>query len=307
MDIILDAVNISEKKGVVKHPVDLVHVDALGIVEDAHRGQWHRQVSLLSSESVSRFRERSGYDVKQGEFAENLLVSGIDFSKVRTLDRFRIGEVELEVTQIGKKCHGDNCAIYRAVGECVMPKEGVFARVLSGGTLRPGDPGEYTPRILSLRVLTLSDSVSRGVYEDLSGPRLVSLAEDFFRDRRPCTTAREVIPDDPVRLEAILRGWVDEGVDIVLTTGGTGLGPRDFTPEVVRRVADREIPGIMEYIRVKYGAAIPAALLSRSIAALAGRTILFALPGSVKAVNEYFSEIEKSLLHLVEMVHGLGH
>ncbi|MBU1239786.1 molybdenum cofactor synthesis protein [Myxococcota bacterium] len=307
MDFTLKAINISEKKGVVKHPVERATIDLLGIVDDAHRGEWHRQVSLLSAESVAGFKERSGYDVKEGEFAENLLISGIDFTRIHKLDRFRIGDVELEVTQIGKVCHGDSCAIYRAVGECIMPREGVFARVIKGGIIRPGDHGEYTPRVLSVRVVTLSDRAARGVYADKSGPLLVALLEKYLGPRTGFEVLREVIPDDALQLKERLLLFREQGVDLVFTTGGTGLGPRDVTPEVVREVADKEIPGIMESIRVKFGTTIPSAVLSRSIAALSGTTLIFALPGSVKAVGEYFGEIEKILLHLVEMVNGLGH
>ena len=108
-----------------------------GIVGDAHAGDWHRQVSLLAQESIDKMRAL-GLDVNAGDFAENITTSGIDLVSLPIGTRLQVGETLLEVTQIGKECH-TRCAIYDQAGDCVMPKEGIFARVLSGGTIRPGD------------------------------------------------------------------------------------------------------------------------------------------------------------------------
>ncbi len=139
------SVNISEKKGTVKKPVAGITLTLNGIDEDAHAGSWHRQVSLLAQESVDRFSVGSDRGFEPGEFAENITTRGIDLTRINLLDRFKIGEAELEVTQIGKTCHGDGCAIFVEVGKCVMPKEGIFCRVIQGGTARAGDTLEYIP------------------------------------------------------------------------------------------------------------------------------------------------------------------
>ena len=120
------SVNISEEKGTIKHSVPEMQIDKNGVVNDAHSGPWHRQVSLLSQEDIDCFSKEMSREIKQGEFAENITVSGINLGNAAVLDKFRIGQVELEVTQIGKECHGDSCAIYREVGKCVMPKKGLF-------------------------------------------------------------------------------------------------------------------------------------------------------------------------------------
>ncbi len=99
----------------------------------------------------------------------------------------------------------------------------------------------------------------------------------------------------------------DDEYDFIFTTGGTGIGPRDITPDVIRPLLDREIPGIMDHIRIKYGTALPQALLSRSVAGVIAKTQVYALPGSPKAVEEYLAEILKILIHATLMVHGLGH
>jgi len=132
------AVCISTNKGERKTPVAAVELrEEHGIVGDAHAGPWHRQVSLLARESIDKMRVL-GLDVTTGDFAENLTTEGVDLLTLPIGTRLSVGETELEVTQIGKECH-TRCAIYHQAGDCVMPKEGIFARVLRGGIVRPGD------------------------------------------------------------------------------------------------------------------------------------------------------------------------
>jgi MOSC domain-containing protein YiiM len=140
------SVNISEKKGTIKVPVESIELTSTGVTNDAHAGKWHRQVSLLAKESNEKFALDAKRDVAYGEFAENITTEGLVLYKTIPGDRLIIGETELEITQIGKKCHGDNCAIFREVGSCVMPKEGIFARVIKGGIIRAGDKMEYIPQ-----------------------------------------------------------------------------------------------------------------------------------------------------------------
>lgn len=301
-------INISTDKGTVKQPVASAIITELGIEGDAHAGHWHRQVSLLAHEEVAAFEARAGRPIAPGEFAENLTTEGIDLDLVGLLDRFQIGDVMLEVTQIGKTCHGQGCAIYNLVGDCIMPRKGLFARVVKGGRMSAGQEMVYQPKTLRAVVLTLSDRASAGHYEDRSGPRIVELLEKHFEQTRwHFDVERQIIPDDEAQLATALRQCRDKAVDVVITTGGTGLGPRDITPDVVLRLADRQIPGIMEAIRVQHGALHPSALLSRSVAATMGTTVVYALPGSVKAVTEYMEEIFKTLDHLIQMIHGIGH
>jgi MOSC domain-containing protein YiiM len=135
---IVKAVCISESKGERKTPVEVVELrENHGIVGDAHAGDWHRQVSLLASESIDKMRAL-GLDVDSGDFAENITTSGIELVSLPIGTRLQVGETLMEVTQIGKECH-TRCAIFYQAGDCVMPKEGIFARVISGGMIRPGD------------------------------------------------------------------------------------------------------------------------------------------------------------------------
>lgn len=138
------AVCISEKKGERKTPVESVELkEEHGIVGDAHAGEWHRQVSLLARESIEKM-QRMGLNVDAGDFAENITTSGIELPSLPVGTRLAIGPTLLEVTQIGKECH-TRCAIYHQAGDCVMPKEGIFARVLRGGAVKAGDPVEIIP------------------------------------------------------------------------------------------------------------------------------------------------------------------
>jgi MOSC domain-containing protein YiiM len=133
------AVSISTRKGVPKTNVPTaLLVPDWGIEGDAHAGRWHRQVSLLAVESIEKMRAK-GLDVGPGAFAENITTEFIDIPHLQVGDRIRIAEAELEITQIGKECHS-RCAIFKAAGDCVMPREGIFGRVVVGGLIRVGDP-----------------------------------------------------------------------------------------------------------------------------------------------------------------------
>ena len=133
------SVNISERKGEQKHPVPEIQLKFRhGIVGDAHAGDWHRQISLLAEESVDTMRSVCPIPLDAGAFAENINTRGIDLKSLPVGTHLRIGETEIEVTQIGKECHS-HCEIFKRMGECIMPREGVFAVVLRGGTIQKGD------------------------------------------------------------------------------------------------------------------------------------------------------------------------
>ena len=135
---IIKGICISKERGTEKHEVEEAgFVKDWGIQGDAHAGKWHRQVSLLSFEKIEEFRAK-GADVAFGAFGENLIVEGFDFRALPVGTRFHIGDVVLEMTQIGKECHS-GCAIFKKMGECIMPKQGVFTKVLHGGVIHPGD------------------------------------------------------------------------------------------------------------------------------------------------------------------------
>lgn len=140
MEFTVYSINISPAKGTAKEPVESASVTMTGIEQDAHSGNWHRQISLLDRESVVSFAETTGLDISPGDFGENITIQGIDITLLTPGGRISgPGGLLLEVTQVGKECHGDRCDIYTRVGKCIMPARGVFCRVLSPGHLHRGD------------------------------------------------------------------------------------------------------------------------------------------------------------------------
>ena len=251
---------------------------------------------------VSGTTDPNAYDTGEPLATDTAWTAGAN----RTMDRFRIGQTELEVTQIGKKCHGDNCAIFREIGKCVMPQKGIFARVITNGTIKPADTITLQRKVLNFWVITLSDRASAGQYPDRSGPAIEQIITDFFKDKGgPISFERCLIADDAEKLKEKITAAAAAGADAIFTTGGTGIGPRDITVDVVSAIADKTIPGIMEHIRVKYGSEKPNALLSRSVAAVKNKTLIYTLPGSVKAVGEYTPQILKTIEHCIYTLNGL--
>ncbi len=300
----IQAICLSERRGTQKINVHSARlIPDFGIEGDAHAGNWHRQISLLSYEKIEEFRAR-GAQVDLGAFGENIVVSGIDFRRLPVGTRLRSGSVLLEITQIGKECH-NHCAIFQAMGDCIMPREGVFARVLTGGKLREGDEMTVEPypsaRPWQAAVITLSDKGFRGERVDESGPAI---------DRRLTGQGYEVIerlllPDDGEQLQRHLIRLCDQRQpDLILTTGGTGFSPRDVTPEATLAVATRNAPGIAEALRWYSLQITPRAMLSRGASVIRNRTLIVNLPGSVKAVNECLDFLLDTLPHAMELLRG---
>jgi molybdenum cofactor synthesis domain-containing protein len=293
------SVNISLQKGEIKIPQSQGELTSAGLVGDAHAGSWHRQVSLLGIEQIDGFGKQSGCTFRPGAFAENLTTEGITLSALKLRDRLVFSSgAELEVTQIGKECHGGGCAIFREVGRCVMPKEGIFTRVIRGGIVGVGHEFVHEPRPLNVRVVTVSDRASRGEYADKSGPLLAERLSHFLRSTPwGFSLSSVIVPDEAEPLRRALEG------DLIFTTGGTGIGPRDITVDVVKPLLTKEIPGVMEAIRAKH-VTLPSACLSRGVAGVMGESLVYTLPGSPKAVAEYLDEIFRSLSHALQMLHG---
>jgi molybdenum cofactor synthesis domain-containing protein len=161
------------------------------------------------------------------------------------------------------------------------------------------------PDIFEVLIITLSDRANKGEYEDLSGPKIREKITEFFTTTSWSFNVKmELIPDDAALLRELLNE-AGNAYNIILTTGGTGIGPRDITTETVRPLLTKEIPGIMEFIRIKYGTEKPAALLSRGVAGIIGKSLIYTLPGSVRAVEEYMTEILKTLMHTIYMQYGV--
>ncbi len=296
----LTGICISEKRGTKKQLIPEARiVEHWGIEGDAHGGNWHRQVSLLSQEKIDAFRAK-GAEAEPGAFGENLIVEGFELRELPVGTRFRIGEAVLELTQIGKECH-NHCEIYQRMGDCIMPREGVFTEVVRGGHIQTGDEIELIPaeqdRPFTAAVITLSDKGAAGKREDKSGPKigeLLAAAGYEVKERLLLPDGREPLTHQLIRLAD------QRQMNVIFTTGGTGFGERDVTPEATKAVCERMADGIAEAIRSYSMRFTPRAMFSRGVAGIRGKTLMINLPGSPKAVEEALGFL------LPQLSHGLG-
>ncbi|MCX6327010.1 MAG: molybdopterin-binding protein [Bacteroidia bacterium] len=161
------------------------------------------------------------------------------------------------------------------------------------------------PEKFEVLIITLSDRAHKGEYIDMSGPRIREIISGYLSSINwEYSVHLTLIPDDADILRELLKS-AGSVYNIIITTGGTGIGPRDITVETVAPLLTKEIPGIMEFIRIKYGKEKPNALLSRGVAGITGKSLIYTLPGSLKAVEEYMNEILKTLKHTVYMQYGI--
>ncbi len=293
------AVCTSSRKGERKKNINQGRlIENQGLEGDAHSGFAHRQVSLLALESIQKMVDL-GLRVGPGDFAENLTTKGIDLLSLPVGTRLNAGnQGVLRITQIGKECR-HRCAIYYQAGDCVMPKEGIFAEVLRGGTIAAGDTLAPRPNY-SFAVITASDKGASGDREDKSGPAIVD-------NLKPWGDVKEhlILPDELEQLKSALRRLADsKQIDAVFTTGGTGLFSRDVTPEATLQVVDRLVPGIPETLRRESARVTPMAMLSRGLAGIRGQTLIINLPGSPKAVEECLQILAPILDHALEVLTG---
>lgn len=298
------AVCTSDRRGIQKQNVENGFFTVQhGIEGDAHAGNWHRQVSLLSADKIEAFNQK-GAGVEPGAFGENLVVEGFDFRALPVGTLLRCGTVLLEMTQIGKECHS-HCQIYKKMGDCIMPREGVFARVLESGTISVGDEMTIEERKeirpWQAAVITLSDKGSCGEREDKSGPMISERLQNNGYE----VVEKILIPDEPEMLKQQLIRLSDQRqLDLILTTGGTGFSMRDQTPEATLAVATRYVPGIAEAIRAESMKITKHAMLSRAVSVIRGKTLIINLPGSPKACMESMDVFMDTIPHAMGLLRG---
>ncbi len=296
------AVCISEKKGTAKKNIKSCKLlENFGLENDAHAGTW-REVSLLSFERVEDFK-KSGVEISDGDFGENLLVEGFDFKTFPVGTRFKCNDVELELIQIGKKCHS-SCNVTKRTGKCIMPTEGVFAHVVHGGVVSEGDELELLEgRRFSAAILVASDRCSSGEREDKSGP----VIKEVLQKNGYLVCSLTILPDDEDGLFNALCQIADiQKPDVIFTSGGTGFSPRDMMREATMRAATKDAPGIAEAIRAFSMNITPRAMLSRGASVIRGKTLIINLPGSPKAGKECAEFVLPVLEHGIPVLRGEG-
>ena len=304
------AICTSPAKGTQKTRIEEgTFIEDFGLEGDAHAGKWHRQISLLSYDKIEAFRAR-GAEVEDGAFGENVIVQGIDFRNLPVGTRLKCNDVLLEMTQIGKECH-HGCQIFQKMGECIMPREGIFAEVLEGGNICVGDSVEVrmpqADRPYSTAVITLSDKAFAGEREDLSGPAVEKMLRESEEKEHIRFDIKEtlLLPDGEEGLKKQLIRLADQRqVDLILTTGGTGFAPRDVTPEATCAVCDRMANGIADAIRNYSMTVTDRAMFSRAVSGIRKKTLIINLPGSPKAVTEALEYILPRLPHGLDVLRG---
>lgn len=298
----ITAVCISSEKGTAKRNTETAELIAdHGLLGDAHAGKWHRQVSILSAEKIEDFRAK-GAKVEYGDFGENLVVEGIDFKNLPLGTVFECGNIILKLTQIGKECH-NRCNIFNTMGDCIMPREGVFAKVIRGGKINVGDEMKIIKQsaLYKVWIITASDRCFNEKREDKSGP----VIHEITANAGYAIAGSTILSDDKEAIENELKRICDSNLaDLIFTTGGTGLSPRDCMPEATMAIAHRLVPGITEAMRYASMAITKRAMFSRSIAAIRERTLIINLPGSPKACKENLEFIINELYHSLDILTG---
>ncbi len=300
----IEYVCVSDKKGTSKQAVDSAElvVDS-GIKDDAHAGFGHRQISLLDIKDIQGM-EKDGLNYTPGIFGENLVVSGLDLSDLGIGTELKIGHACLKITQVGKLCH-ERCKIFYRVGDCIMPRLGRFAEVLEGSTIKAGDDIEVISHkdntVVQAAVFTISDRCSRGEATDTAGPAVIDILKSKLGAN---IVEQDIIPDDEKLIESKLMASVSRRLDLAVTVGGTGFGPRDVTPEATKKVIEREAPGLAEAMRLASSKITPHAWLQRGECGIREKTLVINLPGSKKASSENLEAIIDVLPHAIELIRG---
>jgi molybdenum cofactor synthesis domain-containing protein len=296
------AISISDKKGVKKRNVDKAIIkDNYGIAGDAHAGFLHRQISFLSMESIKKM-VTAGLSVKPGDFAENIVIDTMDHKTIAVGDILKINNIEFIITQKGKICHTP-CTIYYAAGDCIMPKEGLFAMVKGEGTIVVGDEVVHISKNkLNAAIITLSDRGSQNLRVDETGPNIINYLKENFNFS---FIRYDLIPDDKDMLNYLLSDLINnQHIDLIITNGSTGVSERDIAPDITAEIVERRLPGFEEAMRMESFKKTPHAIIPRSVCGVRKKSLVINLPGSPKGALENLSTISDAILHTIEKLQG---
>ncbi len=296
------AISVSDKKGVKKSNVsEAVIKSNYGIEGDAHAGFLHRQVSFLSKESIDKMA-KTGFTVRPGDFAENIVVDELNHNSIGVGDILLINDIEFIITQKGKICHSP-CAIYYSTGDCIMPREGLFAIVKGDGIIKVGDEVIYKSKDkLTAAVITLSDKGFKNLRVDETGPKIIKYLNETFDFS---FIRYDLIADDKENLKYLLNDLAtNQNIDLIITNGSTGVSERDIAPDVTAEIIEKRLPGFEEAMRMESFKKTPHAIISRAVCGIKKRSLIINLPGSPKGALENLSIISEAILHTISKLQG---
>ncbi len=292
----------SDIKGTSKKSVpEAEFIEDWGIKNDAHSGKWHRQISLLSKEKIDAFNLK-GANVEYGAFGENIVLEGYDLKELPIGSIIEIGDsVVLRVTQIGKQCHS-GCDIAQRMGECIMPTNGIFAKVITGGKVSINNDIRIFEKH-RVSIITLSDKAYNKERIDTSS----EVIKKIMLEKNYEVVSKTILPDEKEALENLLIKICDSNkADLILTTGGTGLSQRDITPEATKQVITKEVPGLSEAIRYQTMKYTNKAMLTRGVSGIRKNTLIINFSGSPIAVEEQLNSIVDVLKHGLDTLIGIS-
>ena len=301
----IKSIYTGSRKGELKKRVGQANLrENYGIIGDAHAGAGERQISLLAEESIARLRGRDE-KVGAGNLMENLRTTGIELTSLLVGTKLEVGRtVLLEISEIGKHS-GKPIKVFAMPEGCLLPLNGVFAKVLRGGTVREEDRIEIvadTP--ITAGILIISDRSSRGERPDKTGP----LIKECLNELKITPVRYKIIPDEEEYISLVLSSWTDQGgVDLILTSGGTGFFSRDVTPEATKRILDKDVPGLSEMMRTEGAKSTKRAYLSRGVAGIRKKTLIINLPGNPQGARESMKIVSPLLNHAIRVMKGTSH
>ena len=278
----------------LKQETNEIFIGFSGVEEDFRAKSFSGQIPVKISKSNADKFDFAG---------ENIVFQCDKGENPELLDLISNGNICLEICLDTRNAKVDDEIGFSNGIRCSLPKNGYFIRTIKKGKISKGDEFQLIKKVFTAQVITLSDRASQGIYDDLSGNQIQNMLEEYFATwQRKLSVSRAIIPDEAEILKSTFMQAVENKTDIIITTGGTGIGSRDICPETLRPLIHKEIPGIMEMIRIKYGTHIPTALISRTFAGTYYQSLIYALPGSKKAVTEYMNEILPTLDHSLLMI-----
>lgn len=307
------SVNISKQKNESKHSVHEIDIIKMGIIGDAHSGDPTKQICLFSNEAIEQLSIEDKRPYKPGDFGEHITTEGLDIHDIYCLDQLAIGSsdfiVRLEVTATPK----ENDRLYHRPNVASFFRDGVFCRVLHGGKIRPKDKIIRLPRTLSVQLIYVTRRENLGSSEHIVPVKLKTLLYDFFKlhqwtpydpENNKAAISLSVISNDQQRLKTSLEK-ATSSYNMIFVIGSTGISPNDITPDVMERIADKKIPGIMESIHLDIGKKYPEVLIHRTMACTVGNSLVYTLPDHPIFIEEIFKQLQRFLEPSIFMLRGL--